>query len=229
MGRIYILPNIGTLSSFTDFDVTEWGQLTESQKAAYNAITNGSFMYMNGLTNIDSMTFSAKSYWACSGTEYYACYKSTNSGKDIFMTIHYTPQACIQYWAREVTSETPLKYGAESVSRSDDQLYISTFNKNPLQSALNAGIDVYETREEAMAAIESVMTRAYPITYRLTNCTGNGPSEAVVNSTVNVDLTFPAGYGIVNPSSDVYVTNNGVIVPSQYSNGVLTFTMPYPS
>lgn len=69
----------------------------------------------------------------------------------------------------------------------------------------------------------------YPITYRLTNATSNGPSEAAVGDTVNVGLSFPEGYGIVNPSSDVYVTNNGVIVPSSYVNGTLTFTMPDPS
>lgn len=69
-----------------------------------------------------------------------------------------------------------------------------------------------------------------PITYRLTNCTApSAPTEAVIGDTVTVPLQFSSGYGIVNPSSDVYVTNNGVVVPSQYSNGVLTFTMPNPS
>lgn len=68
---------------------------------------------------------------------------------------------------------------------------------------------------------------AYPITYRLTNCTApSAPIEAVTGDTVTVPLQFTDGYGIVNPSSDVYVTNNGVIVPSSYTNGTLTFTMP---
>lgn len=70
----------------------------------------------------------------------------------------------------------------------------------------------------------------YPITYRLTNASASSaPIEATVGDTVNVPLTFPEGYGIVNPSADAYVMNNGVLVPSTYSNGVLSFTMPDPS
>lgn len=69
----------------------------------------------------------------------------------------------------------------------------------------------------------------FPITYRLTNATTTGPNEATVGDTVTVPLQFTTGYGIVNPATDVYVTSNGVAVPSQYSNGVLTFTMPDPS
>lgn len=69
----------------------------------------------------------------------------------------------------------------------------------------------------------------YPITYRLTNCTApSAPTEAVVGDNVTVIPSFSEGYGIVNPS-DIYVTCNGVTIPSTYSNGVLTFTMPDPS
>lgn len=68
----------------------------------------------------------------------------------------------------------------------------------------------------------------FPITYRLTNCTApDAPSEANIGSTVTVPFVFPDGYGIVN-NENVYVTNNGVIVPSTYSDGVLTFEMPNP-
>lgn len=66
------------------------------------------------------------------------------------------------------------------------------------------------------------------ITYRLTNATTTGPSEAAIGDTVIVPLTFPEGYGVVNPSTDAYVTCNGVLVPSTYSNGQLVFTMPDP-
>ena len=69
----------------------------------------------------------------------------------------------------------------------------------------------------------------YPITYRLTNCTApTAPTEAAVGDTVTVPLTFPSGYGVAN-TSNAYVMNNGVLVPSTYSNGTLTFTMPDPS
>lgn len=69
----------------------------------------------------------------------------------------------------------------------------------------------------------------YPITYRPTNCSfPNAPTEAAVGDTVTVPVAFEEGYGIVNPS-DIYVTCNGVSVPSTYNNGTLTFTMPDPS
>lgn len=84
--------------------------------------------------------------------------------------------------------------------------------------------------QTALTALTVEEVINYPITYRLTNCTApSAPTEASVGDTVNVPLQFTTGYGIVNPSSDVYVTNNGVVVPSQYSDGVLTFTMPDPS
>ena len=89
--------------------------------------------------------------------------------------------------------------------------------------------DPFPDRNSASLAFSAMLT-GYPITYRLTNCsTPSAPMEAMVGDIVNVDVTFPQGYGIVNPSSDVYVTNNGVVVPSSYSNGRLTFTMPDPS
>ena len=81
--------------------------------------------------------------------------------------------------------------------------------------------DLYSTREEAIRALGAY----YPITYRATNATYDGPSEAVVGSEVSVRCSFPEGYGIVN-SSDIYVTNNGVLIPSTYVNGTLTFIMP---
>lgn len=69
----------------------------------------------------------------------------------------------------------------------------------------------------------------YPITYRPTNCSFPGaPIEAAVGDTVVVPVTFPDGYGLIN-ESNIYVTNNGVVIPSTYSNGQLTFTMPDPS
>ena len=68
------------------------------------------------------------------------------------------------------------------------------------------------------------------ITYRLTNSTvPSAPTNAIIGDTVTITPEFTSGYGIVNPTSDVYVTCNGVVIPSTYSNGVLTFTMPNPS
>ncbi len=84
--------------------------------------------------------------------------------------------------------------------------------------------DLYQAFEDAIFAPTN-----FPITYRLTNATTTGPNEANVGDTVTVSLTFPEGYGVVNPSSDVYVSCNGVLVPSTYSDGQLVFTMPDPS
>ena len=90
-------------------------------------------------------------------------------------------------------------------------------------------LDPYETEAEALDAINEAVGRYYPITYRLTNCEAPyAPAEALVGDTVEVPFTFQEGYGVVN-NDNVYVTNNGVIIPSTYANGVLTFTMPDPS
>lgn len=93
---------------------------------------------------------------------------------------------------------------------------------------ISSNLDMYGSREEARIALG--FYDAYPITYRLTNCTApTAPAEAAIGATVTVSFQFTTGYGIVNPSSDVYVTNNGVVIPSSYANGMLTFTMPDPS
>lgn len=88
---------------------------------------------------------------------------------------------------------------------------------------------IYNNLQECLVAMAGPLTPPYSITYRDTNCVSSGPTEASVGDVVQVDYTFPDGYGIVNPSTDIYVTNNGVVVPSSYSNGTLTFTMPDPS
>lgn len=77
--------------------------------------------------------------------------------------------------------------------------------------------------------LNEVYSDKVPITYRDTNCQHYGVAEAAPGDTVEVSYSFTNGYGIVNPSSDIYVTNNGVLVPSTYADGKLTFTMPDPS
>lgn len=88
--------------------------------------------------------------------------------------------------------------------------------------------DIYSTEQEAYDAIMGIQ-HVFPITYRPTNCSfPNAPVEATVGDTVTVPVAFTEGYQLGNPS-DIYVTCNGVSVPSTYANGVLTFTMPDPS
>ena len=87
-------------------------------------------------------------------------------------------------------------------------------------------LDGYSTHAELLAAIAPYRRVLYPITYRPINCSfANAPTEAAVGDTVVVSVTFPDGYGLVN-ESNIYVTNNGVVIQSSYSNGQLTFTMP---
>lgn len=88
-------------------------------------------------------------------------------------------------------------------------------------------LEPYNSFEEMVSDIFG--SAVFPITYRPTNCSfPNAPTEAVVGDTVVVPVTFPDGYGLVN-ESNIYVTSNGVVIPSTYSNGQLTFTMPDPS
>lgn len=90
-------------------------------------------------------------------------------------------------------------------------------------------IDNYASQHEGVIALKNAVRVIYPITYQAVNAdTSTCPVEAVVGDIVTVIPSFPSGYGIVN-SNNIYVTNNGVVIPSNYSNGVLTFTMPSPS
>ena len=90
-------------------------------------------------------------------------------------------------------------------------------------------IDAFNTSSEALQAMGISMPGKYPITYRPTNCSfPNAPAKAAVGDTVVVPVVFPDGYGLVN-DSNIYVTNNGVVIPSTYTNGQLTFTMPNPA
>lgn len=89
----------------------------------------------------------------------------------------------------------------------------------------------FNSISEGIEAIDNYVppSATYPITYRVVNCeTPTAPTSARVGDNVTVIPSFTSGYGIVNPS-DIYVTCNGVTIPSTYSNGVLTFTMPDPS
>lgn len=100
-------------------------------------------------------------------------------------------------------------------------------------SMINSEIPIYNSSGEAYVAFNDgnwdFPSDTYPITYRPTNCSfPNAPTEAAVGDTVTVPVAFTEGYTLVN-SSDIHVTCNGVLVPSTYDNGTLTFTMPDPS
>lgn len=116
----------------------------------------------------------------------------------------------------------------------NDTLYYSGMIASGSDGTPLSGYSILNGYDGALSAFDDgVWTPTpvlYPISYRLTNCTApSAPAEAAIGDTVVVPFQFTSGYGIVNPSSDIYVTNNGVIVPSMYSNGILTFTMPDPT
>ena len=88
---------------------------------------------------------------------------------------------------------------------------------------------VFSDAQSAKNAIRDLQLQPQtePITYRLTNCSApSAPTEAVPGTTVTVTLSPDQGFSFVNPSTDVYVTNNGTVVQSTLNGNVLTFTMP---
>lgn len=94
----------------------------------------------------------------------------------------------------------------------------------------NEAIPIYDSFDSFKVDVLKYTPITYHIAYRLTNCTApSAPTEAAVGDTVNVPLVMQQGYDIVTPSTDIVVTNNGVVVPHTYSNGNISFTMPDPS
>ena len=144
----------------------------------------------------------ARMSWVKDGTKWRLIYGVKNNGR---ATFYYHELGSQQNGNLTVTG---IAYGA--------QLY-TTPHIPPFEG--------YDSESDALRALNDI----HSITYRLTNCTAStAPTEAAAGDTVIVPLTFPSGYGVAN-ASNVYVMNNGVLVPSTYSDGVLTFTMPDPS
>ena len=86
-------------------------------------------------------------------------------------------------------------------------------------------LSYYNNDSEAIAALANSFVSS-SITYRLSNCTApSAPQSASSGDTVTVNLVPDTGFVFV-AASDVYVTNNGVVVASTLSGNTLTFTMP---
>lgn len=90
-----------------------------------------------------------------------------------------------------------------------------------------ANCPAYSSAAEFFAA-EQPAPHSAPITYASENCTVSGPESGNVGSTVAVSITFPEGYHIRNPASDITVTAGAESVAFTYdeANGQITFTMP---
>lgn len=193
------------------------------------------------LSIVNNFTTIASGYlYKQSNYPYWFYHSTTNNNRLIGMaailsgTIHEyifsrTP-GVIYFWNRRTSNTTVEDYRTvNSDFNPIGQLYYHD-TKPSTQSGVTYNINIQSTLEECYAIAETYfgIGSLYPINYRLTNCTApDAPSEASIGSTVTVPFVFPDGYGIVN-NENVYVTNNGVIVPSTYSDGVLTFEMPNP-
>lgn len=155
----------------------------------------------------------------------------------LLSNIHYTGTAAhYQYWSSSAYNYTDfstriitinnLQYYGYFFYVTASSMTASSVTSSPY-TLTGYYTDSYSTCEDMISAIGvEPIGENEPITYRLTNCTTTGPDSAPPRSRVSIPLTFPTGYNIIDPLSDVYVTNNGVIIPSSYTNGTINFTMP---
>lgn len=217
MGAVYRLPKVVLDSGVPSFNTTN---PSESQLTVFNTVVS------NGIAGyrVNTVLYN----WV---TNYYVTIND-----DVLITFFYTPSIpkigyCIKSIGGVINiaydrSNNPKTYGYEIFTT---QYGITDYQFDATYLDIDMLLDYYPTLEEAHMALDDTPLVVYPITYRPTNCSfPNAPTEAAVGDEVVVPVTFPDGYGIVN-NSDIYVTNNGVIIPSTYSNGQLTFTMPDPS
>lgn len=169
-------------------------------------------------------------YSSSTNNAYVVAYEEVISGVNWYRILSYSVSVFIRWVANSASAQAPAYREATLIEGTNYYEALGTpgsptdnFNFVP-----GSNIYVYSSREEALAG-EGIL-QSFPINYRLTNCSApSAPVEAVVGDTVNVPFEFPEGYGIVNPSTDIYVMSNGVLVPSTYSDGQLVFTMPDPS
>ncbi len=210
MGSVIELPVSSSLPliSWTNTNISS---LTAQQQTVRNTMmangnSNSSYIGENNTVwrdyKMSNVAGTKQAYYVENGVYGIISYHPANS---IFYYLGTSNVKC-EFLYTNFTNETYSEYIAPSSARFTYYNYFTSY-------------------QEAYNAIHGNK----PIVYRDTNCSHNGPDSSVVGDTVTVNYTFPEGYGIVNPSSDIYVTNNGIVVPSSYVNGTLTFTMPDPS
>lgn len=206
MGKLLRIPNVGVLT----FDNTEWtthlpiNRMDDSQRNALELVVSGN-LRMNNYDYIASSVDTDYCGVYVSGNSYYVGYNKHNS---VTYNAYYNPPN-----------------GAIIQIPSDEGVYISDYANS--RANLPTFFEPYASYQELYDALADI--RRYPITYRPTNSSfPNAPVEGVVGSDVVVPVSFPDGYGLANPEN-IYVQCNGVVVPSTYENGQLTFVMPDPS
>lgn len=227
VGTIYLLPVIENLS-FNNFTDGSYSNLDSQQLYAYNTLINSGKLIYDGVANINAPTRTAKFYSGATGTVYFAYFKGLNGGVEVGNVVIYARTPSIRFVARNTSDGL---YSIEKVVYEEGYYYVSSVSYTPLQSFVNAGIDYYETRQAAEEAMSDYIAVYYPITYQYTNSTVSGPSEAAVGDTVTVSAVPNNNYGITDPASQIFVTNNDVAVAYDWNptTNTITFTMPDPS
>lgn len=200
---------------------TSWEEMNSSQQQAWGYISTHGTKIFDGPA--DEHYLNAH-YLSCvitsPGTCYMAYFKLSNT--TVGNVVGFT-QNMTRYFARLAERD----YEGYAVYTENAQ-----YSPTPSVSTYPAYIGAvppafvpFDNQQDAVDAVTALISK--PITYRLTNCSAPGaPQYATSGSTVSVPLSVSAGYSFINPSTDIYVTNNGTVVPSTYSNGVVTFTMP---
>lgn len=218
MGSVISLPVVAVTALGTVYA----GSSPPSDIANSASIIQDNGMWLLDRTDIENKV--SKIYLCASKSSYCACYMNDT-------VFHYYVKSSAVYYVNNLTKKLTTPYIEYNSREVDEVLFhgyftissaiILSYTLNPIiQAAL------YNSEEECLRALGLLEN---PITYRLTNCTApNAPSEAKVGDTVVVPFVFGEGYGIVN-DANVFVANNGVVIPSTYADGILTFTMPDPN
>lgn len=220
MAQVYTIPDVGNLS-FSSYSGTNPSQDTLDN---VNIIISGGIHVGSGHADAENPSYVLESYWACNEADTFQFgYYYTDASRTSIKVAYKIISQCARYTA--IVFSTPAgRYDLASTVYSPGIIFPNYIGFSA-EGVLNAGLSIFDNINQIKAAFGI----AFPITYRPTNCSfPNAPTEAAVGDTVIVPVTFPDGYGLVN-ESNIYVTNNGVAVPSTYSNGQLTFTMPDPS
>ena len=217
MGTVYTLPFVDVPSAM---EGTHDLRYASSDVVAYvNAIRNNGIevMHQEGgvrteywymYTNYQGANVNF-AFYMVSSPYIYGAYKAADVTDYFYIMQYNNVEAIITSYAAQTTVNTMRVAGRYS---------------SPIQTTL----DLYGNETLARAALA---TGAFPIKYSLTNVSldSRTPTESPVGAVVRVYPVFTAGAGISDPQSAIQVLNNGVPVPFEYGNGVLSFIMPDPS
>lgn len=219
MGTLYQLPLV-TIDSNTPSDFSSTSNPSSTQLEYFNRMYPNMIGYAVG-TSPGGSYFDDR-IGSTFPNEYVGFLISSGGSKYRIGYNHHSTSLLLDLRKRIASGYT---YYAKSTVQVTTGIVIQTYEENIY--LLPSYVDAYTSYEDLYNALSELAFE--PINYRLTNCTApQAPTEAAIGSTVTVPLVFPPNYGVVN-TSNAYVTNNGVVIPSSYSNGVLTFTMPDPS